>query len=139
MNKAFLIGNLTKDPVVRTTRDGTSVATFTVAAPRNYKNAEGKRDADFIMCVAWRKTAEFIQKYFQKGSRIVIDGAIRTRTYEDDTGTRRYVTEVIVDNAEFGGGGAGKGGTGAHAEPDKVFGNDADPDFVPLEEAELPF
>ena len=101
MNKAILVGNLTRDPEQRTTPSGVSVTSFTVAVTRRYKSQDGTQQADFINCVAWRSTAEFIAKYFTKGSRIGIVGTIQTRTYDDQNGVRRYVTEVVVDEAEF--------------------------------------
>lgn len=101
MNKAIIVGNLTKDPEQRTTANGTAVTSFTVAVRRRYKDADGNYQADFINCVAWRGTAEFIAKYFTKGLKIGVIGTIQTRTYDDQNGNRRYVTEVVVDEAEF--------------------------------------
>lgn len=101
MNKAILVGNLTKDPEMRTTGSGVSVTSFTVAANRRCKSQDGQQQTDFINCVAWRSTAEFIAKYFTKGSKIGIVGTIQTRTYDDQNGNKRYVTEVVVDEAEF--------------------------------------
>lgn len=103
MNKVILIGNLTRDPEKRTTAQGTSVTTFTLAVNRKFKNDDGTYDADFINCVAWRQTADFIAQYFQKGSRIAVTGTIQTRSYQDKNGNSRYATEVIVDEAEFTG------------------------------------
>lgn len=101
MNKAILVGNLTRDPEQRTTPSGVSVTSFTVAVTRRYKSQDGTQQADFINCVAWRGTAEFIAKYFTKGSRIGVVGTIQTRTYDDQNGNKRYVTEVVCDEAEF--------------------------------------
>ena len=101
MNKVILVGNLTKDPEARTTPSGVACTTFTVACQRRFANQQGVREADFINCVAWRQTAEFISRYFTKGRKIGIEGSIQTRTYDAQDGTRRYVTEVVVDNAEF--------------------------------------
>lgn len=100
MNSVQLVGNLTRDPEKRTTQSGLSTCSFTLACQRKYKNAQGVYDADFISCVAWRQTADFICKYFQKGSKIGLTGSIQTRSYEKD-GQKRYVTEVVVDEAEF--------------------------------------
>ena len=104
MNKAILVGNLTRDPESRTTPSGVSCVTFTVACSRRFVNQQGVREADFINCVAWRNTADFIARYFTKGSRIGVEGTIQTRSYDAQDGTKRYVTEVVVDNAEFVGG-----------------------------------
>lgn len=100
MNKAILIGRITKDVELRYTPNNVAVIQFTVAVDRRYK-VEGQPQADFINCVAWRNTAEFISKYFSKGSRIAIVGSIQTRSWDDNDGNRHYVTEVIVDEAEF--------------------------------------
>lgn len=95
------MGRLTKDPELKSTNNGTSVCTFTVAVDRRFKNASGEREADFIPVVAWRQTAEFVEKYFQKGSRIALVGSIQVRTWDDDSGNRRYITEVIADEVYF--------------------------------------
>lgn len=104
MNKAILVGNLTRDPETRTTASGLSCTSFTVACQRRVANAQGVREADFINCVAWRQTADFVAKYFSKGSRIGVEGSIQTRSYDAQDGTKRFVTEVVVDNVEFVGG-----------------------------------
>ncbi len=101
MNKVVLVGNLARDPELRTTQSGVSVCSFTIAVNRRFANAQGVREADFISCVAWRQTAEFISRYFTKGSRIGVSGSLQTRTYDAQDGTKRYVTEVQVDEAEF--------------------------------------
>ena len=102
MNRAVIIGNLTRDPELRTTREtGLSVCSFTVAVSRRAANQNGERTADFIPVVAWRGTAENCAKYLQKGSQVAVAGAIQTRSYEDDMGTRRYVTEIIADEVKF--------------------------------------
>ena len=101
MNKAILVGNLTRDPETRTTPSGVSCTTFTVACQRRFANQQGVREADFINCVAWRQTADFVARYFSKGSRIGVEGTIQTRSYDAQDGSKRYVTEVVVDNVEF--------------------------------------
>ena len=101
MNKVILIGNLTKEPEAKNTQSGVSVCTFTVAVRRRFKDADGEYQSDFINCVAWRQTANFISSYFHKGSKIAITGNIQTRSYDDSNGQKKYVTEVIVDEAEF--------------------------------------
>lgn len=134
MNKVILIGNLTKDPEHKTTPNGISVTTFTVAVQRRMKNAEGKYDADFINIVAWRSTADFVAKYFEKGSRIGIVGNIQTRSYEDKHGEKRYITEVIADEVEFVGGKSENKKT----DVSSLFGGETD-NFEPIEDASLPF
>lgn len=101
MNKVILVGNLTKDPELTTTTSGVEVCRFTIAVQRKFKNSNGEYEADFINCVAWRKTAEFIHQYFAKGKKIGLVGNIQTRNYEAQDGTRRYVTEVVADEVEF--------------------------------------
>lgn len=104
MNKIILVGRLTKDPEVRTTSAGFNTANFTIAVNRRTKNNEGNYDADFLPCVAFRNTADFISKYFKKGNLIGVEGRVQTRNYDAQDGTKRYVTEVIVENVEFVGG-----------------------------------
>lgn len=101
MNKAIILGRLTKDPETKNTQNGIALTNFTVAVDRPFKDANGNKQADFINCVAWRNTATFISKYFHKGNKILIEGSIQTRSYEDNNGAKRYAVEVLVDNAEF--------------------------------------
>lgn len=101
MNHATLLGRLTKQPELKQTQSGISVCNFTVAVDRKYKNQDGTRDTDFIPCVSWRHTAEFIAKYFHKGERIAVEGEIRPKSWEDETGQRRYMTEIVVNQAYF--------------------------------------
>lgn len=101
MNKVMLIGRITKDVELKLTPNQTQFCSFTVAVDRRFKDANGQRQADFISCLAWKQTAVFIQKYFKKGSRIGLVGSIQTRSYEDQNGQKHFVTEVIVDEAEF--------------------------------------
>lgn len=101
MNKCILVGRLTRDPELKNTQSGVPLANFTVAVDRRYKNQQGEREADFISCVAWRSTAEFVSKYFRKGDPIAVVGSVQTRSWEDDTGNKRYATEINVDEASF--------------------------------------
>ena len=103
MNKAILVGRLTKDPEMRTTSSGIAVTSFTVAVNRNYSDQSGERQTDFINCVAWRQQAEFIGRYFRKGRMIAVEGELRTRTYDDKNGTKHYTTDVYVDGVSFTG------------------------------------
>ena len=99
MNKVILIGRLTKDPELRITPSGVSVTSFTIAVNRRFK----KDETDFISCVAWRQTAEFITKYFAKGSMIAVVGSLQTGSYEKD-GQKHFTTDVNVDEVYFAGG-----------------------------------
>ncbi len=102
MNVVCLLGRLTADPELRQTPNGISVCSFSVAINRAYSGANGERQADFINCVAWRQTAEFISRYFRKGNMIGLNGSIQTRQYQDkDTGKNRTAFEVVINNAYF--------------------------------------
>ena len=101
MNKVVLIGRLTRDPELRYTGNNTPVATFSLAVNRNFSNQQGEREADFINIVVWRKQAENVKNYLSQGSQAAVEGRIQTRSYEDNNGQRRYVTEVVADNVEF--------------------------------------
>lgn len=105
LNKVVLAGKLTADPELKQTQSGISVLRFTVAVNRRFsKSTDGQpaqQQADFITCVAWRQTAEFISRYFHKGSSICVTGAIQTQRWQDQSGQTRYSTEVIVDEAMF--------------------------------------
>lgn len=98
LNRVVLTGRLTRDAELRYTQGGTSVASFTLAVDRQFRNAQGERDADFINCVIWRKPAENFANFTHKGTLVGIDGSLRTRSYENNQGQRVYVTEVQVDN-----------------------------------------
>lgn len=100
-NKTFLGGRITNDVELKETVSGASVCKFTIAVNRDFKNANGEYETDFIDCVAWRDTAEFISKYFRKGSAILVEGSIQKRQWEDDEGKKRYATEIVVSNARF--------------------------------------
>ena len=101
MNKVFLIGRLTRNPELRYTGNNTPVATFSLAVNRTFSNQQGEREADFINIVVWRKQAENVKNYLTQGSQVAIDGRIQTRSYDDNNGQKRYVTEVVADNVEF--------------------------------------
>lgn len=98
MNNVSLVGRLTKDPELKTTQSGLSVCRFAVAVDRPYSK---DRQADFISCIAWRKTAEFIDSYFSKGQRIALTGSIQTGSYTDKDGKTVYTTDINVNNVEF--------------------------------------
>ena len=101
MNKVLLIGRLTKDPELRYTQSGTAVASFTLAVNRRFSNQNGEREADFINCVAWQKSAEFVANYFRKGQQMALEGRLQVRSYDGNDGQRRWVTEVVAEQIEF--------------------------------------
>lgn len=130
MNKAFLIGNLTRDPELRTTQSGIAVATFTIAVPRRFTNAQGVREADFIPVIAWRQLGENCGRYLSKGRKVAVEGAIQTRSYDAQDGTKRYVTEIVADSVEFL---AMPQGAGAPPPPEAPQG------FQEVEDDDCPF
>ena len=104
LNKVVLCGRLTADPELKQTQSGIAVVSFSLAVNRRFtRGADGQSNsqADFINCVAWRQTAEFISRYFHKGSSLCVTGSIQTRTWTDNTGAKRYATDVVVDEAMF--------------------------------------
>jgi len=101
INRVVLVGRLTRDPELRYTSSNTAVTSFTVAVNRQFTNAQGNRDADFINCAIWRKAAEIFVKYTHKGSLVSVDGRIQTSSYENQQGQRFYRTDVIVENFSF--------------------------------------
>lgn len=133
INKVILMGRLTRDPEMRHTNSGTPVTTFSIAIDNGY--GDNKR-TDFINCVAWNKTAEFVIKYFTKGKMIIIaDGRISTRSWETQDGKRAYATEVIANEVNFG---ESKTSQQTATQPPM---QDDDDDFAPLDEEDddLPF
>lgn len=100
INRAIIVGRITKDPILRKTPNGTSVVSFAIACNRRIKQ-EGQPEADFINCQAWSKTAEAICNYVSKGHLLGLEGRIQTRNYDDKDGKRVYVTEVVVDSVQF--------------------------------------
>ena len=114
-NLVVLTGRLTADPELKTTANGLSVTTFSIAVDRRYRSGE-ERQTDFINIVAWRQTAEFITKYFKKGNLIGIEGAIQTRRYQDKNGNNRTAFEVIANNVQF-----------VESKRDNTMGGDAAP------------
>ena len=102
LNKIFLMGRLTRDPELNRTQGGTPVARFTLAVERDFKDQNGQREADFIDCVAWRQSGEFVCKYFTKGRMAVVDGRLQLRDWTDREGNKRRSAEVGVDSVRFG-------------------------------------
>lgn len=120
MNKVIITGRLTADPELRQTQSGIASCRFTVAVDRKFTDKEtGERQADFITCVAWRQTAEFLSKYFNKGKMICVEGNLRTGSYQDKNheDVMHYTTEVYVDNVEFCGGKNDNGGNQTNTQP----------------------
>lgn len=102
MNIACFIGRLTADPKVSMTPNGVKVCSFSIAVSRSYKNEDGTYPTDFIRCVAWRNTAEFLERYFNKGNYIGVNGSMRSRQYQDkETGKNNTIVELVVSNAYF--------------------------------------
>ena len=103
LNVVVLMGRLVADPQLRQTPQGTSVASFRIAVDRNFARQGEQRQADFIDIVAWRQQAEFVSKYFQKGSPIVVEGSLQTRQYQDKNGNNRTAIEIVATNVNFAG------------------------------------
>ena len=103
LNTAIIMGRLTADPELKSTGAGISVCTFTVAVDRRFKSQGEERQADFIEVVAWRQTAEFVSKFFRKGSMIAVQGSIQTRSYDDRNGVRRKAVEIVAEQVSFTG------------------------------------
>jgi single-strand DNA-binding protein len=116
INTVVLMGRLTAAPDLKTTTNGTSVTSFTLAVDRRYQQG-GEKKADFINCVAWRSTAEFITKYFNKGDLIAVTGEIQTRNYEDKNKNKRTAVEVVANEASFCGGKNNSSDNGPEAAP----------------------
>ena len=133
LNKAMLMGRLTKDPELRATQSGVSVTTFTLAVDRNFQRQGEERQVDFINIVAFRHTAEFVKKYFGKGQLACVCGSIQTRTWEQD-GKKHYATEVIADEVHFAGSNPNK----SDAVPNGNTPSTND-EFITVSDDQLPF
>ena len=103
MNQVVLMGRLTRDPELRRTQSGTAVTSFTIAVDRGFKDSDGERKTDFIDCVAWKGTGEFISKYFTKGQMMAVIGSLQIRDWTDKDGNKRRSAEVLVNRAYFTG------------------------------------
>lgn len=101
MNKVFLIGNLTKDPEMRSTHSGVSVCNFTITVNRRFKNANGEQETDYLNVIAWRQLAELCGKYLAKGRKVAVTGSIQTRQYEAKDGSKRTAWDIVADEVEF--------------------------------------
>lgn len=102
LNKIIIMGRLTRDPELRHTQSGTAVASFTLAVDRDFKDQSGEKATDFIDCVAWRNSGEFVAKHFTKGRMAVVEGRLQIRDYTDKEGNKRRNAEVVADNVYFG-------------------------------------
>ena len=145
INSVVLMGRLTADPELRTTTTGRSVCSFTLAVDSGFQRAGEDRSADFINCVAWEQTANFISRYFRKGSMLAVTGRIQTRRYEDKTGAKRTAFEVVIREASFCGSKAETGTTGAQPQPQAqqqppVYQSASSADFEEItDDEDLPF
>lgn len=101
MNKVFLIGNLTRDPEMRSTQSGVAVCNFSIAVNRRFKKENGEQETDFLNVIAWRQLAELCAKYLAKGRKVAISGSIQTRTYEAKDGSKRTAWDIVADEVEF--------------------------------------
>lgn len=142
LNKVILGGRLTADPELKQTPSGVAVCSFTLAINRKFSK-DGQQEADFINCQAWRQTAEFINRYFRKGSSICITGSIQTRSWQDQNGQKRFATDVVVDEAMFVDGKNDAQGTGTYTgeqNPAPAYNAQQTPNFTPIStDADLPF
>ena len=135
LNIAVIMGRLTAEPELKTTPNGVTVTSFTVAVNRIYKSGEEQK-TDFIKCVAWRQTAEFITKYFHKGSMIAINGSIQQRSYTDKDGNKRTAFEIVADSVSFCG---SKNESNSNTSDDVDIEVSDDFDEVDMSEDDLPF
>ena len=152
-NHITIMGRLTRDPELRRTGSGVAVASFTLAVDRDFgKNENGERETDFIDCVAWRQTGEFVSKYFTKGRMAVVSGRLQIRSWTDKDGNKRRTAEVVADNVYFGdsrkeeSGSAYNSGFSYGSAPAPAYGTYSAPsvpasDFAMLsdDDAQLPF
>ena len=144
LNVAIIMGRLTADPELRTTASGVAVTTFSVAVDRRFQRQGEEKQTDFINVVAWRQTAEFVSRYFHRGSMIAVRGSIQQRNYEDKNGNKRKAVEIVVDNANFCGsksetGTAQRNDGYAAAQPAPSYSNADEGDFKEIPEDDLPF
>ncbi len=131
LNKVQIIGNLTAEPEVRETPNGQKVATFSVATNRKWKDASGmlQEEVEYHNCVAWRGLADIAEQYMHKGKKVYVEGYLKTRSWDDTAGVKRYKTEIVADNVILLGapGGAGEGGYSAPAMEDKAPAEESKP------------
>jgi single-strand DNA-binding protein len=139
MNKVYLIGNLTRDPEMRSTTTGVSVCNFSIAVNRRFKDADGKQQTDFFNIVAWRQLADLCGKFLMKGKKVAIFGSIQTRTYEDKTGKKCTAFDIVADEVEFLTPMGEAPGTRSTANESAPAYTPADQRFTQVDDDELPF
>lgn len=139
INLVALMGRLTYDPEIKNTPQGVPVIRFQVACDRNYQAKGQDRQADFIDCVAWRNTAEFISRYFHKGSMIAIEGTIQTNNYTDKNGQNRKQVEVLVNQVSFCGSKAESGNGNTQPAPSYQSATNSDFEEIVDDDDDLPF
>lgn len=143
INTVAIMGRLTFEPELKTTPSGVSVLRFQVACDRNFQRAGAERQTDFIDCVAWRQTAEFISRYFHKGSMIAVEGSIQTSSYTDKNGNNRKQVEVVANNVSFCGSKneSGTSASPAYSQPAPSYANADNSDFEEIvdDDDDLPF
>ena len=135
LNKIFLMGRLTRNPELRYTGNETPVCSFTLAVDRDYQTGGSERQTDFVDCVAWRKTAEFVSKYWTRGQLMVLEGALQSRKWKDKNDETHVAWEVVADTVYFGG---DKKSDGESAKPSRVDASTFE-DMSDDPDAELPF
>ncbi|MDO5061877.1 MAG: single-stranded DNA-binding protein [Peptostreptococcaceae bacterium] len=131
MNVCILIGRLTKDPELRYTQSGTAVASFSMAVDRQFTGKDGQKQVDFFNVVAWGKQGENVANYLTKGKQVAVKGSIQNRSYETQSGEKRYITEIVAENVQFLGS-KGDGGGGNQA-------GGFEPEYRELEDDDTPF
>lgn len=142
INTVALMGRLTYEPELRKTPNGVSVISFQIACDRNYQRSGEERKSDFIDCTAWRQTAEFIERYFHKGSMIAVEGSIQTENYTDKDGNKRKQVQVVANNVSFCGSRSESGANNqAYSQPVPSYANADNSDFEEIvdDDDDLPF
>ena len=140
LNSIIIMGRSTADPELRTNSSGLSVTTFTVAVDRSYARPGEEKKTDFISVVAWRSTADFVTKYFRKGSMIAVQGSLQTRNYEDKSGNKRVAYEIVADQVSFCGSKAESGSYGNDSAVVSSYNNSSAADFSAVaDDDDLPF
>ncbi len=140
LNSIIIMGRLTADPELRTTSSGLSVTSFTVAVDRGYAKPGEEKKTDFIPVVAWRSTADFVSRYFRKGSMIAVQGSLQTRNYEDKNGNKRVAFEIVADQVSFCGSKAESGNYNNDNQNMSSYNNSTVDDFATVvDDDDLPF
>lgn len=139
LNKVFLLGNLTRDPELRHTAQGTSVANFSIAVNRTYKGVDGdfKKETSYFNIIVWGKTGENCAKFLTKGRPVLVEGRLQNRSFETRDGQKRTITEIVADNIQFLGSGSERGAMDEGASVGEDVGFAAD--FSPIDDDAIPF